>query len=281
MVTNSISSGYELKGLCQKLRAAKRKEHEESKTKCCSSCSKLLAKNESNSSSPVSNLRRTSLRAREFISKEGNAIFSPKADAEGNCQAGGIDHKNTISTKSSMVGDSKEKNISQVLGGSQENTSHVCTQNPRNMQFGKARTEMKNSKPENLSKGHSDKTKVDEQLSESNDLRSNSVSDVKSHTLKEKTKARFLSEGCHPMSEKPEDCPRDQTGSATSREHLDGSRCVCDCGWCPEYVPISTYDLLERCLDLNPATRITASEALKHPFLRDSKNSRISSQPER
>lgn len=31
-------------------------------------------------------------------------------------------------------------------------------------------------------------------------------------------------------------------------------------------IPDSAYHLLERCLDLNPFTRITASEALQHPF---------------
>ncbi|XP_065195512.1 uncharacterized protein LOC135826836 [Sycon ciliatum] len=35
--------------------------------------------------------------------------------------------------------------------------------------------------------------------------------------------------------------------------------------WC--CVPDSAYDLLRRCLDLNPLTRITASQALSHPFL--------------
>eukprot|EP01132_Coremiostelium_polycephalum_P001175 gene1175-1487_t len=34
-----------------------------------------------------------------------------------------------------------------------------------------------------------------------------------------------------------------------------------------ENIPMEAYDLLERCLDLNPFTRITASEALTHPFL--------------
>jgi cell division control protein 7 len=31
-------------------------------------------------------------------------------------------------------------------------------------------------------------------------------------------------------------------------------------------VPDSAYDLLERCLDLDPHKRITASQALKHSF---------------
>ena len=34
-------------------------------------------------------------------------------------------------------------------------------------------------------------------------------------------------------------------------------------------VPQSAYDLLHRCLDLDPFTRITATEALKHPFMAD------------
>jgi cell division control protein 7 len=32
--------------------------------------------------------------------------------------------------------------------------------------------------------------------------------------------------------------------------------------------PSSAYQLLERLLDLNPETRITASEALEHPFVK-------------
>ncbi|KAM9003590.1 cell division cycle 7-related protein kinase isoform X3 [Sarcophilus harrisii] len=38
-------------------------------------------------------------------------------------------------------------------------------------------------------------------------------------------------------------------------------------GW--DHVPDEAYDLLDRLLDLNPATRITAPEALVHPFFRD------------
>ena len=33
--------------------------------------------------------------------------------------------------------------------------------------------------------------------------------------------------------------------------------------------PDEAYDLLKRCLDLNPLTRITANDALHHPFLKD------------
>lgn len=38
-------------------------------------------------------------------------------------------------------------------------------------------------------------------------------------------------------------------------------------GW--DRVPDGAYDLLDRLLDLNPATRITAAEALQHPLFRD------------
>ncbi|XP_027694021.1 cell division cycle 7-related protein kinase isoform X3 [Vombatus ursinus] len=38
-------------------------------------------------------------------------------------------------------------------------------------------------------------------------------------------------------------------------------------GW--DQVPDEAYDLLDKLLDLNPATRITASEALIHPFFKD------------
>ena len=55
-----------------------------------------------------------------------------------------------------------------------------------------------------------------------------------------------------------------------------GSRCDSDggCGsdsdsW--NQVPDSAYDLLHRCLDLNPATRITANLALQHSFMVDNR----------
>ncbi|XP_064004053.1 cell division cycle 7-related protein kinase isoform X1 [Pogoniulus pusillus] len=38
-------------------------------------------------------------------------------------------------------------------------------------------------------------------------------------------------------------------------------------GW--DQVPDEAYDLLDKLLDLNPATRITAKEALQHPFFKD------------
>lgn len=38
-------------------------------------------------------------------------------------------------------------------------------------------------------------------------------------------------------------------------------------GW--DTVPDEAYDLLDRLLDLNPASRITAEEALLHPFFKD------------
>jgi len=36
-----------------------------------------------------------------------------------------------------------------------------------------------------------------------------------------------------------------------------------------EQMPDTVFNLLERCLDLNPSTRITAKEALKHPFFQE------------
>lgn len=38
-------------------------------------------------------------------------------------------------------------------------------------------------------------------------------------------------------------------------------------GW--DRVPDEAYDLLDRLLDLNPATRITAAQALHHPLFTD------------
>ena len=51
--------------------------------------------------------------------------------------------------------------------------------------------------------------------------------------------------------------------------HVDGSECDCTCCNCCWAIKDAAYELLERCLDLNPHTRITAAEALEHPFLRD------------
>ena len=142
MVSNNISPGYDLKDLCQKLRAARGKENEKNTRQCCLTCSELLATKENKAPSPVSNLRKTRLK-----------------------------------------------------------------------------------------------------------------------------------------SESGEDYSRDQSKGGLPREHLDGSRCTCDCGSCSEYVPASAYDLLEKCLDLNPKTRITACDALSHPFFQECAN--ISLKPEK
>ncbi|KAM4604904.1 cell division cycle 7-related protein kinase isoform 2-T2 [Polymixia lowei] len=57
-------------------------------------------------------------------------------------------------------------------------------------------------------------------------------------------------------------------------EDLSGAGSAADCraredegGW--GEVPHEAYDLLDRLLDLNPATRITAAEALQHPLFKD------------
>ncbi|XP_056671341.1 cell division cycle 7-related protein kinase isoform X3 [Monodelphis domestica] len=49
---------------------------------------------------------------------------------------------------------------------------------------------------------------------------------------------------------------------AHTSDHRAGLR-----GW--DQVPDEAYDLLDKLLDLNPATRITAQQALMHPFFRD------------
>ena len=36
-----------------------------------------------------------------------------------------------------------------------------------------------------------------------------------------------------------------------------------------EWLPESAYDLLYKCLEINPVKRVTAQEALQHPFLAD------------
>lgn len=57
--------------------------------------------------------------------------------------------------------------------------------------------------------------------------------------------------------------------SPVNDKHLDGSQCSSECSRCCWSAPSSAYDLLQRCLDLNPNTRITAREALEHPFFKE------------
>ena len=56
------------------------------------------------------------------------------------------------------------------------------------------------------------------------------------------------------------------TRDSTSCHIQDIHATITDC-W--GKVPESAYDLLQRCLDLSPFTRITATEALQHPFITD------------
>lgn len=246
MVTNSTSPGYELKDLCQKLRATNKKRNEDnSTTKCCSSCKNLLSEDEIDckASSAASNLRRT-----RVPEKEITTLHYPKYFADGNNKVNGVRDKVT------MRKTSPEKNVSQAV-------SRTLEVNNDNSKL----KEQTSCTPEHLRTGHPEKGEVDEQLSKSIEPRSRSVSGEKTRAVQ--TKVRFLSVGNHLMPEKFGDVRR-----GNGREHLDGSHCRCDCGSCLNYVPSSVYDLLERCLDLNPATRITASEALWHPFLRNSES---------
>ena len=287
MVSNSLSPGYELRNLCQKLRASKSNEGEENfNTKCCSSCCNKhlsdnlnLQKDENKVSSPS---RRTSSRGKPCVLKEGNAVADQKAGIQCNGQV--VTSKDNATTLPT-VEDSKRNNRNHSPSIRQKTTDGSGLQRAvKDSQLAEAQNEASKpseGKKENLRNGHCERSKVVEHGLVSDDLRSNSVSEVKSHTLKEKTKVRFLSEGNRPVSETSEDCSRDQTRKETFREHLDGNRCSCDCGSCPEYVPRSAYDLLERCLDLNPETRITANEALNHPFFQNAEKSSTHSQPER
>ena len=286
LVSNSLSSGYELRELCQKLRASKSNEGEENlNTKCCSSCCDKhlsenlnLQKDENKVSSPS---RRTSSRGKPSVLKEGDVI-DQKAGTQ--CYGQVVTSKDNATTLPE-VEDSKKNNSKHSPSIRRKTTDDSRLQQTiEDSRLADAQNETSKSsggKKENLRNGHSGGSKAVEHRLASDDQRSNSVSEVKSLTLKEKTKVRFLSEGNRPSSEKSEDCSRDQTGNGTFPEHLDGSRCSCDCGSCPEYVPRSAYDLLERCLDLNPETRITANDALNHPFFQKVENSSTLSQPER
>ena len=65
----------------------------------------------------------------------------------------------------------------------------------------------------------------------------------------------------------PVECTSRPRDSVT--KHLDGSPCHSQTSRCCWSAPSSAYDLLKRCLDLNPNTRITASQALDHPFFKE------------
>lgn len=58
--------------------------------------------------------------------------------------------------------------------------------------------------------------------------------------------------------------PADVKASSADAAAAAESRAV---GW--DRVPDDVYDLLDKLLDLNPATRITAAAALQHPLFKD------------
>lgn len=72
-----------------------------------------------------------------------------------------------------------------------------------------------------------------------------------------------------------ETLPNHQEHSGTTNTtRLDKQSSETDCkveederGW--DRVPDDAYNLLDRLLDLNPATRITAAQALQHPLFKD------------
>lgn len=56
---------------------------------------------------------------------------------------------------------------------------------------------------------------------------------------------------------------RDKDGAGPLKDKVEEE----EHGW--DRVPDEAYDLLDRLLDLNPATRITAAQALQHPLFTD------------
>lgn len=56
-------------------------------------------------------------------------------------------------------------------------------------------------------------------------------------------------------------------GGDSCGAHSDETAATSGGGW--DEVPDEAYDLLDKLLDLNPASRITAEEALLHPFFKD------------
>lgn len=73
------------------------------------------------------------------------------------------------------------------------------------------------------------------------------------------------------MDAEPNDktCGQSEHSDIVRHIHVDGSECGSTCSACCWAIEDSAYELLERCLDLNPHTRITAAEALEHPFFKD------------
>ncbi|MEQ2157693.1 hypothetical protein GOODEAATRI_004289, partial [Goodea atripinnis] len=58
----------------------------------------------------------------------------------------------------------------------------------------------------------------------------------------------------------------DSSKAPTPQSSLSESKVGDDKGW--DRVPDEAFDLLDRLLDLNPSTRITAAEALQHPLFK-------------
>ena len=56
--------------------------------------------------------------------------------------------------------------------------------------------------------------------------------------------------------------PQEEPGGSSAEENVPEPQD--EGGW--DQVPEEAYDLLDRLLDLNPATRITAQQALHHPL---------------
>lgn len=74
-------------------------------------------------------------------------------------------------------------------------------------------------------------------------------------------------------SRNPAEVKRDAGSPAKKRmssSSLKSSAELQEMGW--DKVPDDVYDLLDKLLDLNPATRITASMALQHPLFKDMKD---------
>lgn len=68
-------------------------------------------------------------------------------------------------------------------------------------------------------------------------------------------------------SRHPADVKAQPGGQAEKLSSVDNATESCALGW--DRVPDDFYDLLDKLLDLNPATRITAAMALQHPVFKD------------
>ncbi|XP_077189153.1 cell division cycle 7-related protein kinase isoform X2 [Paroedura picta] len=99
-----------------------------------------------------------------------------------------------------------------------------------------------------------------------------STVDVQINSSRELTLPAEISNSSEFVSQTPQQCIQYQKKNCHEGDGMNvrtSEKAVGPKGW--DNVPDEAYDLLDRLLDLNPATRITAKDALLHPFFKNMK----------